>query len=721
MRHRRPSYTSAALQAASHLTAGVPPARRILGRTALLDVSLLLLGGAVILIPTWLVLPPDGENLYREISTTVYQSNEVFSGRYPFWYPLVGFGVPQPLNQTLIFHPFLLLVQIFSVGTAIAAMYQLQVWIGVLSIWALARRLEAGRGAAALCALTFALSSPMTQYLRNFWPVILEQWTFAPLLLLLLIGLFEAQSRIGRAGYAVAAGVCAGLFVPGGHAGLFAEYSVAFVAFAVGGWRRVRPVWPWLGVTLAVAGLLVASRVYDIALEATRSHAPRHQQEASMNAAQLFIYPIGGPKEEDHGVVAIGGVFFLLAAFALFYPRLTGRYVNSLRLGAVLTFLLFLLPVNLLPIRSANYYAAGPFVIFAVLLAALALHTLWTRFPRARPALVAVVALQLAAMVGGFEPFFRANLSRAADYGSGKHVPSLRAVLKNQPIFAFLEEQPDHGRTRIYLAPGAEERLFNSLADYQLGGWQIHGLRLANGIFKGIELDELAPAKKKLKGEIRADPRVAGSALTLDALGIGYVLASSHDHVAPSLRAVMRFHLQDPETEIVVYRNPARWPDAVMLRRTAHGLGTLPRRPDCDDPGLLCADFGPVRQLREAADVLTSEWRGASLDVTFASASSTRTLLLSQIYRPGWRAKLSAERTVPGYRLLGGFTGFDLPPGTSSATISFHPTSRIMLTILTWLTLLVACLFLVGVTAGRRVLGARRAEADDPVRRGQSR
>src|SRR5438445_706387 len=43
--------------------------------------SLLLLGfGFILLIPTWLVLPPDDENLSKEILSTVFQSRQLFSG-----------------------------------------------------------------------------------------------------------------------------------------------------------------------------------------------------------------------------------------------------------------------------------------------------------------------------------------------------------------------------------------------------------------------------------------------------------------------------------------------------------------------------------------------------------------------------------------------------------------------------------------------------------------
>ena len=76
--------------------------------------------------------------------------------------------------------------------------------------------------------------------------------------------------------------------------------------------------------------------------------------------------------------------------------------------------------------------------------------------------------------------------------------------------------------------------------------------------------------------------------------------------------------------------------------------------------------------------------------------------MLSELYRPGWQAQLSNGRTVNGYRLVDGFTGFDLPPGVDSARISFRPTARIVLTSITWAAILIGLLAMAGIAVGRR-------------------
>jgi hypothetical protein len=668
--------------------------------------ALLLLGfGFVILIPTWLVLPPDDENLSKEIVGTVFQSRQIFSGRYPFWDPWVAFGVPEPLSQTLVFHPFILLVELLPLGAAIAALYQLQVWIGIVSVWALARHFGIRRPIAGLCVLTYALCSMTIIYLTNFWPVNLVDWTLGPLLLLLLLKLLDTANRSARVTYAIGTGLCAAFMVLDGHAASLVDYGLPFLAFLAGRFRRVRQLWPWLAASLAVAVVAAASQVYGIALESSRAVTTRNNQvTVAMNFWRLIMYPINSPFHEGnyYRALAIGGPFFLLTAVGLAYP-LRHRYVIGLRAGVVVSFALWFVPVRWTAIRGGNFFSAAPFTIFAIFLAGLTLQALWKRFPSWRRALATAALLQVVVLIAGYYPYYRDGVSEAATYLRGSPSShSLKQALKNQPIYAFFERQPGISRTRVYLAPGADARLFRKATDYKFEGWPLHNLRLVNGLFKGVDMHEIAPAQVYLRGEIRGDARVSRSELTLDALNIGYVLASPADHVAPSLTRITTFHLERPKATIIAYRNPGAWPDTVALEPKAKQIGLLPRRRGCSTPGLLCADFAPVANLRLSGEVRRQRWVGTDLSVTLARVTRPRVLMISQLYRPGWEARLSNGRTVSGYRLFGGFTGFDLPPNVDAARISYRPTTRIALTSLTWAMILLGFLTMAAIPLARR-------------------
>jgi hypothetical protein len=670
--------------------------------------SLLLLLGfcVVLLIPTWLVLPPDDENLPKEVLSTFFQSRQIFSGHYAFWDPWVAFGVPEPRSQTLIFHPFMLFVQLFSLGFALGAYYQLQLWIGVLSTWAIARHLGIRRSIAALCVLTYALCSvTIVTLIADFWPVNFANWTLAPLLLWLMLKLFDAESTWSRAFFAVAVGLAAAFMVLDGHLGWLPDYALPFLAFLATQWRRLAERWRWWTLSAIVLGLAAASHVYDVALEASSAAQGRNNQEAvGMNFWRLLLYPIHAPSHFGNNTraVAIGGPFVLLAAIGLFYP-LRNRYVNGLRAGMVTAFVVWFIPLGWTPFRSTSYASGAPFAIFAVLLAALTLQALWERRPGWRAALAGLAGLQVIALVAGFYPFYRDGIREASRYLSGSTAStSLKHSLANQPIYRYFERTPGIDRTRVYFAAGADKRLFRHAVDYKFVGFPLHGLRLVNGLYKGVDMHEITPARVYLRGEIHGDPRVAGSALTLDALNVGYVLATPGDRLARTLKPMTTFQLDRPAATIGVYRNLDAWTDAVVLRPQAKALGVLPRRAGCDTPGLLCADFRPVARLRAPHGVLGERWSGADLSVKLARTTAPRVLMVSELYRPGWQAELSDGRTVSGYRLVGGFTGFDLPPGVDSARIVYEPTTRIVLTSITWATIFFGLLALAGIAVARR-------------------
>ena len=295
----------------------------------------------------------------------------------------------------------------------------------------------------------------------------------------------------------------------------------------------------------------------------------------------------------------------------------------------------------------------------------------------------------------------------------GRTTPTLQTVLENQPLYAYFEQRPDRRSTRVYMAPKAEERLWRALdnlsgkstrtyTNYEFAGWSLHGLRLVNGHFKGTDLKEFTPTDKALRPELRANPTLPNSDPALDVLNIGYVLAFPGETVSASLVPLHRFRLED-STVIDAYRNPRHWPDAVPLDVRAKQIVSLPARQGCEAPGLLCADFSKVEALGHPQAVVAEKWHGTSLDVRLAPSPQPSVLMLSQLYRPGWKARLSDGTTVHGYRLLGGVTGFDLPPGVDSAEIVFRPTPRIVVAAISWATILLslAAIAAIGIRSRR--------------------
>ncbi len=651
-----------------------------------------------LLLPTWLILPPDDEGLFLEVSTSWFQARNLPFGW--FWNPWPAFGIPEPLSQAVSFHPFLAFVG-WAPTFAIGFLYQLQFTIGLIAVWAVCRHLRIRPWIALVCTITFALCTASVNYLRDFWPVTMVEWTFSPLLLLFVLRLLDAERRSSRAVYAVLIGLCSALMLLDGHAGVFPVYVLGFAAFLTGRIRRLREVWPWLGAAVLVFALCSSTRFLDVGLEYFRSQpGERHQQIYPMSWRTLLFYPY---THGEHGfrLLAIGGPFMVLTVIGLAYRRISQRNVNALRIGAAFSFAAWFFGAQLFPPIAGNFFFRDPFSLFAIFLAGLTLQALWDRHRVLRPLLLAGVGLQVFLLIWGIKPFYRQNFNLAVDYLQGKPVPTLRNTFKQLPLYAYFEARPNPRSTRVYMAPGANDRLTRSISDYEFAGWGFHGLRLVNGHFRGVDLHELLYVKETLLSEIWGDTSLPNANLALNVLNIGYVLATPKDHVAPSLQRLRSFTLSDG-TVIVVYRNPHRWPDAAVLAPEADAIDSLPARAGCDNPGLLCANFSQVVRLRRADAVASERWQGTSLDVRLNPSSQGGVLMLSQIYRPGWQAELSNGTTVDGHELLGGLTGFDLPPGVTSAHIVFRPVARMAFAALSWASILAAFAFVGAVWIRRR-------------------
>src|SRR5262249_32003197 len=172
----------------------------------------LLVFGTMILIPNWILLPRDDEGLFVVINPTLFEARHLL-GSYPFWNPFIEFGSPQPGSQSLIFHPFVVLLRFAPLAFSIALLYQVQLWIGLLSVWAASRRLSMNRWVAGICVVTYGLCSVTIQLQTDFWPDFWIVWTLAPLELFLLLKLLESPTRARRAFYSVAVGLCGALMV----------------------------------------------------------------------------------------------------------------------------------------------------------------------------------------------------------------------------------------------------------------------------------------------------------------------------------------------------------------------------------------------------------------------------------------------------------------------------------------------------------------------------
>ena len=282
-----------------HLIERLPATRVALSRyTRVGVVAGLLVLGFVVLIPTWIVLPADDEGLFtRDRADGLPGKASLLD--YPFWDPWIGFGVPHPRKRGADLPPLCPARALRArLSVSIALLYQVQLWIGLFSVWAVCRYLglhHAGLGTLRphLRALCGDARFPRRLLARPAGD--LDDPASAPAAALLK--LLDSERRSSRVALQRVDWSLRRPHGPDGHAGVFPSFAVGFVAFMIGSARRAIKLWPWLLVALVVFAFTISTKVYDIALEAARtaSASQRPQQAYDMDFARPL--PVPAPRE----------------------------------------------------------------------------------------------------------------------------------------------------------------------------------------------------------------------------------------------------------------------------------------------------------------------------------------------------------------------------------------------------------------------------------------
>ena len=309
-----------------------------------------------------------------------------------------------------------------------------------------------------------------------------------------------------------------------------------------------------------------------------------------MNLWRLIMYPITSPFHNGNATraLAIGGPFVAarrarsrLSAAAALRQRPAGRR------GRVFRHVVRPARVDSLPLHATtpplplSRSSRSP-------LAGLTLQALWERRPGWRPALVGGGCSSGRRARRRLLPVLPGRLARGEAVLRRElveHLAEARAR-RTSPSTGTSSAGPGSARRASTSRLGPTDGCFAKAVDYKFEGWPLHGLRLVNGLYKGVDMHEIAPARVYLRGEIRGDPRVSGSALTLDALNVGYVLATAADDLAPTLSPegdVPPRAIRERPSACIEIKAPG--PTRSCSRPAAKRIGTLAAPQRLLDPG----------------------------------------------------------------------------------------------------------------------------------------
>jgi hypothetical protein len=536
--------------------------------------------------------------------------------------------------------------------------------------------------------------------------------------------LLESEDLEKKVWYSLLFALTWGIIITSGHLvpGVLSGLATTIFLLANGRvfWRRL----PWFLAAAGVSLLLSAAHIYDLQREYVL-FPPGFERIVRTNYLDgkelwaIFLRPLwwGTPgqiwrhvQEAGARIISFGGIFAALAFLSALWPKLESRYRWALWVAFVLCFLGQFLPGSFQPIPVISWYFLfrDPTIVFGILLAGLALQR-WVESKRRYLAWGLCLA-NLAMVAGGALPLW----APVVDMGL-KNLRSPQPMVSNVFKETDLVKQLKHSQAqvpgRIYFTWGVDSAVWSHNLVYRgvsVNSLAYHELPVVNGYFKGIYLEPLHPAQDLLHSWIFGQKDAARHQAMLDVLGIRYVLAFSDERVASGLVAIHDFGpvIHYPGKTLVLYENPGAWPPAVVMRTSLAGLQglRLPRRTSCQHDRLFCADFSPLLALRDRqAQVEVRQWPGG-MELRLAPASTPRTMLLAQMYRPAWQAigytSDGRESPLPVRRVVEALTGLAVPPGVERVVLRYRPQDRMVITAISWGGWL-ACYVIVTLLGGR--------------------
>ena len=615
--------------------------------------------------------PPDDEEFRYAVLTSWLHVRALSHGSYAFSTSLLGLGLPQPFIPNFWFHPLLPLLALMEPSSWVRLLLLAHTVLGAAGMWRLGGMLRFRPVVRATCTFTFLLAAPGINYaLRDAWPSHWIVWTSMPWVLLYLWRTLDGDGR-DQWRSSVVLGFISGLVIANANPAYAVVYAVVVVAVIVARWHSILERWRPLSVSALIALLIsspnAALLVSERGLFASGLGLQTEAGPLPLAAAwDVFLRPLSnfasqvGPEfDNDARTLAFGGSFALLAIAACVRGGWNRReLVVGLAIG--LTFLFTTLPI---PLASQRYQFRDPVILCAILLAGMAAER-GLQEHHVRPLVGFLLLLQIVAVGWIAAPFVRYawEETRSATpwfrgaTAAGPSADILVSALARPGLVAFSPGVERGVMNRTYLAAGLG---VNALA--------YRGIHVLDGWFKGVSTDPIWPDERLFYGRVAPPQPFLESAASLDLLGIRYVLAERGETVAPDLRELPVKIAAAPE--LLLYENDDAWTGAILVDADV-GTVHVPPLAGCPNDRLLCRDLSVVTTLHPApAAIVRSE---GAIDITFDRVEMPRTLVVAEMFRPGWTAT-AANQDPSTFAFLDSLLAVRVPAGAASVHLAYRP------------------------------------------------
>jgi len=617
--------------------------------------------------------PPDDEEFRHAVLTSWLHVRALAEGTYAFWTSRLALGLPQPFIPNFWFHPLLPLLAVLEPSNWVRLVLLAHTVLGAAGMWQVGRTLGFRPMVRAICTFTFLLSAPGINYaLNDAWPSHWIVWTSTPWLLRCLWRTLDSDGR-DEWRSSVLLGLLGGLVIANANPAYAVVFAVLIVAVIIVRWHSIIARLLPLSVSATIAFLICSPNAALLASQrGLFASGVGLQVDASplppAVAVDVFLRPLSslasqlGPAlDNDARTLSFGGPFALLVVAACVRRGWNRReLVLGLAIGLAFLFTA-LVPI---PLVTQRYQFRDPVILCAILLAGMAAERGLQQQRYVRQFTAFLLVLQIVAVGVVAAPYARYAWDEARSptswfRGATAAVPSadrLVSALDKPGLVAFSPQVEKEVMNRTYLPAGLG-----------VNGLAYRGVHVLNGWFKGVSADPIWPDERLFYARLAPPQAFLQSAASLDLLGVRYVIAHRGETVATDLRERPLEITAAPE--LVLYENDDAWSGAILLDGDA-GTVHAPRLADCPNDHLLCRDFSSVASLQPAAvKIVRSE---GAIDVTFDRLETPRTLVVAEMFRPGWTATIGDQHPLP-FAFLDSLLAVRVPVGGASVHLAYRP------------------------------------------------
>lgn len=681
---------------------------------------------------------PRTEELNYSLYPLILWSRHLFSLEVPLWYPDAALGIPWPIPHTMSHTPLAAFFLVLPVYNALASLLAVHIAIQAFFTIRICQYFEIKPVIIMVVLVSVLLAAPMEYLVLSDAAAVFMSWTLLPVVMYALLRLLKPAPFAITLGYILLLGGAVGYGNLNGHTGVFATHVLGMVLIVLLQPRTLLHRWHvYLFATLLAFGI-GAEKIYIYINELPYfgKDLDRLQYTFGQNYYFIFWNLFLKPVVPTINVLNAGYwntvlhynllsrcltfgsplcSILLLCGLVRFLRGHVSCEKSSLGRAMWLTFttcfFFQFIPTKYLPIFiSASWTFRDPGILIGLLLAGI-LCDKWFR-QVVRPSVmyallgIHVILLLISAVLFTFGPNWRSPPygERSDLYNrlsvTGDSFPLQRMILEYLDGTEMTTSSKNLTKRVVYDGRAADiaHRGYEASKGLHLNILPLYGIQEVSFLTKGLSLDVIHPSQSKPYGMIstlrfakyayqsNAFDWVQQSPNLLDLLGIRLVVGI--DNPIYELHGLHRIGIINPEETrpenvLALYQNPRAFPRAFFVAPEILGLVRSNPRGPANTDFLTSMDVSPITDVTDPwRDPVHIQDRTNGLALSFATSDQPRTLLITTMFRPEWRAFGGELSSFHGLmRLM-------VPANTTTVTLDYKPIRQITARFITLIFLL---------------------------------